>query len=557
MASDPSDTAGAARRLGRQVLAEPGQVGRYSPIALLGRGGVADVFLALLEGPRDVNRLVVLKQLRDPVDHDLLEMFVDEARLGVRLCHPNIAQIYDIDGVCSEHRIVMEYLEGQPLSDVQRAVSAENNWPRDALVAFMMSEVLKGLHYAHECKGLDEQPLRIVHRDISPHNIFVTYGGEVKVLDFGIAKATVNRTRTASGAIKGKFRYMSPEQVGSEDVDRRVDIFSAGIVLWEMLAHRPLFVGTPHAIMMRILSQDVPQLRTVRPDVPASLDAIVRRALQRERADRYETAEEMRLALEAFLHSQGETGLGNELGSLVARQFASARDKVRARITEFAAGRRALPEEGVPASHPSSSVAVTVESPPTDDVAVDRNPFRDGRSRAVASMALAVIGLVALPLAGREWGVHERAASSAVADQPTEMRSATDKDPRNRGPRADSSLGSDDRPLSIAQATRPQPEHRPNETEGRELQGDGCRAPRIANGDDAAVADGATGAHGSQRGMVDPRRGPRIPPRANGAIRPQSANACAVPGHDSKQCAAVAGVPLALPRWNIKMLGDE
>src|SRR5437899_1360517 len=192
--------------------AAPAPMGKYST---LGSGGMADVFLALARGPQRVDKLVVIKRLHDPDDAELTRMFLDEARLGARLSHPNIVQTYEVAEAKGEYFIAMEYLEGQPLSELLRQLDARSIVLSQALVAHIAKEALRGLHYAHDFCDFDGTPLNIVHRDVSPHNLFVTYGGEVKLLDFGIAKATLNAARTESGVLKGKVRYMAPEQAAS------------------------------------------------------------------------------------------------------------------------------------------------------------------------------------------------------------------------------------------------------------------------------------------------------------------------------------------------------
>ena len=178
-----------------------------------------------------------------------------------------------------------------------------------------------------------------MHRDVSPQNLFVTYGGEVKLLDFGIAKATVNVTRTDTGVLKGKIRYMAPEQVGEDDVDRRVDIFAFGIVLWEMLARKMLHEGNSTSVLTRIASIDAPSLRSVRPEVSPELEAIVARALRRDPDERYATAAEMQAEIESFLRGKKQDEAPDTaLARILNAEFEEKRDKVRARIQAFLAG---------------------------------------------------------------------------------------------------------------------------------------------------------------------------------------------------------------------------
>jgi serine/threonine protein kinase len=317
-------------------------MGRYAPVARLGTGGMADVFLTLAHGPQGVNKLAVVKRLRDPGNVSLIEMLLDEARLAARLNHPNIVHTYEAGEARGEYFIAMEYLEGQPLSRLLKKAGGLS----EPFVAFLALQVLKGLDYAHEFCDFDGTPLGVVHRDVSPHNLFVTYGGEVKLLDFGIAKAAVNVAHTVDGALKGKVRYMAPEQATGNDVDRRADLFAFGIVLWEMLARKPLFSGAPLSILTRLVGEEIPPVRTVRPDVAPALDAIALKAVRRDRNDRYATADAMRVDLEAYLRGRGDAVSERDVARLMNELFATTRDEVKAQIkayTSTVGGRPSLP----------------------------------------------------------------------------------------------------------------------------------------------------------------------------------------------------------------------
>ncbi|WP_437814295.1 serine/threonine protein kinase [Sorangium sp. So ce1078] len=314
-------------------------LGRYRLIAKLGRGGMADVFLAVSRGPGSFNKLVVVKCLRVGMAEDprYVLMFLDEAKLSARLNHPNVVQTYEIGGEAGGYFIVMEYLEGQPLKDIVRAVVSgcpgAASFTRAAWVR-VIAEALRGLHYAHELADFDGRLMGVVHRDVSPHNIFVTYDGAVKIVDFGVAKASLNAAHTESGTFKGKMAYAAPEQaMASADVDRRADIFAIGIVLWELLAMRRLFDGDHVAVMHQLLTRDIPRLSTVVPDIDPALDDIVARALQRDPARRFSTAQEMGDALESYLRVSGEDIRTEQLGAHVLEMFAESRALVRQQVT--------------------------------------------------------------------------------------------------------------------------------------------------------------------------------------------------------------------------------
>lgn len=280
------------------------------------------------------NKLTVVKRLRD---ESLVQMFLDEARLAARLNHPNIVHTYEIGESGGQFFIAMEYLEGQSISQLVGKLVEAGEGLREPLVAHIASLALKGLHHAHELCDFDGTPLGVVHRDISPQNLFVTYSGEVKLLDFGIAKAAVNSTQTDTGVLKGKIRYMAPEQVAGGSVDRRLDIFAFGIVMWELLARRPLFEGDAISILTRVTSKPLPSVQTVRADVSPELDAIVQRALRSNPDERYPSADAMRAEIDEFLRGHDPAALEKELSRMMSQLFAETRNGVRARIQKFLA----------------------------------------------------------------------------------------------------------------------------------------------------------------------------------------------------------------------------
>jgi eukaryotic-like serine/threonine-protein kinase len=223
-------------------LALGSYIGKYRVIAELGRGGMANVYLTVAQGPVGVQKLVALKVLRASVatEPETLAMFLDEARLAAQLNHANIVKTYEVGSEGGRHIIVMEYLEGQTLSAVLRkAKSAGAPLPLPIFLRVILS-VLDGLHYAHELTAYDGSPLQLVHRDVSPQNVFLTYDGQIKVVDFGIAKAATSESRTATGVIKGKLSYMAPEQMVASGIDRRADVYSVGCVLWAAVAGEKL-----------------------------------------------------------------------------------------------------------------------------------------------------------------------------------------------------------------------------------------------------------------------------------------------------------------------------
>jgi serine/threonine protein kinase len=313
----------------------PREFGRYALLERLGSGGMADVFLALSSGPFDAKKLVVLKCPR-AFDHEYAGMFMDEARLAMRLNHPNVVQTYDVGVHDGTFFLAMEYLEGQPLHRLLATMARENRYLSHGNLARIASDALAGLHYAHELCDYDGTPLQIVHRDVSPHNLFVTYDGHVKVVDFGIAKATLNVVSTAAGSVKGKLAYMAPEHAMSGIVDRRADVFAMGIVLWEMIARRRLITGILSSERLnRLLTMDFPALSTEVPDTHPLLEVVVMRALQRDPRERYQTAGEMREALDSYIGACGQPVRASEIGGAVSALFATPREDMSARIRGY------------------------------------------------------------------------------------------------------------------------------------------------------------------------------------------------------------------------------
>jgi serine/threonine protein kinase len=295
---------------------------KYRLIALIGRGGMGDIYLAMARGPSGFKKLLVVKCLRvtSKDDESSHRMFLDEGRLAAYLNHPNVVQIYDVGEDNGVPYIAMEYLDGQPLSKLMRAIGQFD--PR--IAARIASDVLAGLHYAHELRGFDGIPLNIVHRDLSPPNILITYDGVVKVVDFGIAKATLpSRALTDVGILKGKVAYMAPEQTDHLEVDRRVDIFSMGVVLWEMLVGRRLNKDSSAAAALKyLLLGTFPPVSSERAEIDRSLERIVDRALEKDPNARYATALQMREDLEAYLGQSGPTVRSDDVGKLLTEQFA-------------------------------------------------------------------------------------------------------------------------------------------------------------------------------------------------------------------------------------------
>lgn len=289
----------------------------------LGQGGMAEVHLADTAPANAPAQLVVVKRMHPQHldDPATVRMFLDEARLALCLSHPNIVRSERLGLFEGRHGIVMEFLEGQPFHQlIKRAYDAEASLSLDYIVQIAIA-ALDGLHYAHELKDVVGNPLGLIHRDVSPQNLFITYDGAVKLLDFGIAKNSMQDGHTRTGLLKGKLSYMAPEQARGERVDRRADLWSLGVVLWEAVTGNRLFKGSNEAATLNLtLTQQVTPPSHRRPDLPIDLEVILMRALERDPEQRYETAAAMRDDLETWLSGRDAMPSAS-LAQLMARLF--------------------------------------------------------------------------------------------------------------------------------------------------------------------------------------------------------------------------------------------
>lgn len=277
--------------------------GPYEVLARLATGGAANIFLAR-QSQGGVDSLVCLKTLlpERAKDQEFVAMFLDEARLAARLNHPNCVAIYDLGREAGTYYITMEYILGETLWGLLATVAEVRAPLPPNVVASILAATAEGLHHAHQLNDPEGRPYNLVHRDVSPQNIMVGYDGRTKVVDFGIAKAETGREATATGIVKGKFSYMSPEQIRGMPVDARTDVFSTGIILHEMLTTEKLFRGdTEFQLMERVRNAEVLPPSKFNRRVPEALDKIVMKALARDVADRYASALELAQDLHKFL----------------------------------------------------------------------------------------------------------------------------------------------------------------------------------------------------------------------------------------------------------------
>jgi serine/threonine-protein kinase len=329
------------------------QVGRYSVVRHLASGGMAELYIARQESVGGFEKPVVLKLLQPKYARNsrVVSMFLDEARLAAKLNHASIVHVYDVADEGGMKYIAMEYIHGETIADIVKRGLAVNKYIPLEHAVYIASETAAGLAYAHDRREPDGRRWRIVHRDVSPTNILVNYEGQTKLVDFGIARAQ-DELREESGILPGKASYMSPEQVRGQGADHRSDIFSLGIILYEMTLCKRLYRGSPDDVMKRIVAEPVAPPTAIKRDYPAALELIVMRALEKRPEDRYQAADEMRHDLEEFLDEAGlRTGnrrlamYMNELFAPEAQTFERGIAASRAFSDRPAAGRSPAPRD--------------------------------------------------------------------------------------------------------------------------------------------------------------------------------------------------------------------
>ena len=309
--------------------------GKYFLIKKLAEGGMAEIFLAKQVGVEGFEKNVVIKRMLPHLSaaSDFVSMFLDEARLAASLTHQNIVQISDLGFADGCYFICMEYLAGEDLATVLRTAKRRGEHAPINMVLRVFTEAGIGLHFAHEAVDPKGEPLRLVHRDISPSNIFVTYGGQVKVLDFGIAKAESRITSTGAGVVKGKYQYMSPEQARGDAVDRRSDIFSLGVSLYESLTGvRPFARDTDLGVLKAVLGGEYEPVRALRPDLPLEVEQIVNKAMAQEPEHRYPTALAFAQEIERYVGATTSATGGQALTQFMSVFFGPDRVKSKTRI---------------------------------------------------------------------------------------------------------------------------------------------------------------------------------------------------------------------------------
>ena len=403
--------------------------GKYALVARIAKGGMAEILLARLQGAAGFAKLVCIKRILPHLVEDphFVQMFLGEARIAAMISHQNVCQVFELGEIDGNYFIAMEYLEGVPLA-VFRKPELYPQPPDPALVVAIGIQACEGLHHAHQLTRADGSTLDVVHRDVSGQNLFVTSSGVVKVLDFGIAKAQDVTMRTSTGALKGTYAYMAPEQLRGEPVDRRADVFAMGIVMWETLAQRTLFRrDTEFLTFQAITSEPIPDIRTVRPELPPALCDAIGKALARDRNDRFASARAFADALGRTLQPASTTEIGDEVGRAFASQLRDQRGLAR---LAHAGVQIDLASEATPGTDldtamttPASDLRVPLVLPVT--VRSETLPARPAAppSRIGVIVATAIIavgvGAVVLYLTTRTKDAPQVATVSVVSDAAT------------------------------------------------------------------------------------------------------------------------------------------
>ena len=413
------------------------KIGKYDLIGLIAQGGMGNVYLARAEGLAGFAKLVVVKTLRHDLADDtrFREMFLDEARLAARLNHRNVVQTNDVGEADGVYFMVMDYLEGRSLAKIHKYLQKKNE-PRLPLAVEVriVADMLAGLHYAHELQDFDGKALGVVHRDVCPANVFVTTDGQIKVVDFGVAKAKNQSHETQAGTIKGRVAYMSPEHVTGKGIDRRADVFSAGIMLWEAIEGARFWGNAGEAeILGRLLRDDLPKLTQA--EVPAQLREACAKATAADPDARFATAHAMRLALEEWLGRNEDRAALTELGGKIVTWFADERARVAQAVEAAMAPSRkpgelpqleAAPAPGTP---PESSISgsiprsaqskvtgtVTSTAPSATSPFVTTGDVAAEKPGSRVPMVAAVLGGALLVAAGAAYGLSSRGDTKGAA----------------------------------------------------------------------------------------------------------------------------------------------
>ena len=309
-AEDKKSAASKEKKPAEKAVAQdnPNEVGDYVLLGLIARGGMAEIYKAKKKGVKGFEKVIAIKKILSGYGEDdkFIEMLVDEAKIAAELSHPNIIQIYDLGRKDNYYFIAMEYVLGKDLREIQTRLRERDSWFPEEISLYLTIKILEALNYAHKAKDSRGRPLEIVHRDVSPPNILISYSGDVKLTDFGVSKATIKIHQTLSGALKGKLLYMSPEQArGESSIDFRSDLYSTGVVLFELLTGKKLFLDTTEMMVLKkVQNGEILNPREINPDIDPALEKIILTSLCKDCEKRYQSAAAMIADLEAFIHKK-------------------------------------------------------------------------------------------------------------------------------------------------------------------------------------------------------------------------------------------------------------
>src|SRR5574338_164617 len=323
---------------GKRNVKKPTPFGKYYLLEKINTGGMAEVFRAKAFGVEGFERLVAVKRIlpNSAEDKEFIRMFIDEAKLAVQLNHANIAQIFDLGVVDGSYYIALEHVHGRDLRGMFDRCRQLGDPMPVSQACFVVMKVCEGLDYAHNKRDQAGRELHLVHRDVSPQNVLVSFEGEVKLIDFGIAKAAGKGSKTQAGILKGKFGYMSPEQVRGIPVDRRSDVFSCGIVLYELLTGERLFVGeSDFSTLEKVRNVEILPPPTYNRRIPDELERIVLKALSKDPEDRYQNAIDLHDELQAFVYTAGEFYSRKDLAGWMKKTFGKELEEETAKLESY------------------------------------------------------------------------------------------------------------------------------------------------------------------------------------------------------------------------------
>ncbi len=354
------------------VEENPNEVGDYALLGLIARGGMAEIYKAKKKGVKGFEKVIAIKKILSGYGEDdkYIEMLVDEAKIAAELSHPNIVQIYDLGRKDNYYFIAMEYVLGKDLREIQTRLRERDKWFPEEIAIFLVLKILEALNYAHKAKDSRGRSLDIVHRDVSPPNILISYNGDIKLTDFGVSKASIKIHQTLSGALKGKLLYMSPEQAcGESTIDYRSDLYSVGVLLFELLTGRKLFLDTSEMLVLKkVQNGEILNPREVNPDIDPSLERILLTSLNKDCDKRYQSAAAMIADLEAYLHRKydrapGPLHLSHFLYGLFENDIQREGIKVELKPLPYTPKVRESAKPPAPAEKPKPVVAPVVAVP--------------------------------------------------------------------------------------------------------------------------------------------------------------------------------------------------